>query len=164
MIEYKEITEEGLPGVKEIYDWYILNSTATFHTEPIKLEQLKEFIYFNHPLYKGYFIIYDGQVAGYCQLTNYKKRQAYDRTAEVTLYLKPDYCRKGIGTEVLRFLESEAVEKGIKNLMGIIAGDNEGSIALFKKAGYTQCAHFRRVGEKFGLVLDVVAFQKLLDE
>jgi phosphinothricin acetyltransferase len=157
---FKELTEQDLPEVKNIYDWYIENSTATFHTEPISIDQLKEFIYIGHPLYNAYIIYLDKEIAGYCYLTNYKKRQAYDRTAEVTLYLKPDFCRKGIGQVSLDFLQGKANENGLKNLIGIISGDNSGSIALFSKAGFTKCAHFKNVGEKFGKLLDIVAFQK----
>ena len=159
-VRFEEITEHDLPEVKSIYDWYIEHSTATFHIEPIGIDALKEFIYINHPWYKSYLIYTQGDIAGYCILTNYKKRQAYDRTAEVTIYLKPAFCSRGIGRIALKYLEEKATEAGLKNLIGIIAGDNEGSIALFEKAGYTKCAHFKNVGEKFDKVLDVVAYQK----
>jgi phosphinothricin acetyltransferase len=36
------------------------------------------------------------------------------------------------------------------------------SIKLFQKLGYEKCAHFKRVGEKWGRVIDVVFFQKSL--
>lgn len=159
-LEFKELEERDLPEIKSIYDWYIEHSTATYHTEPITLDQLKEFIYTNHPFYKSYLILADRETAGYCFLTYYKKRQAYDRTAEVTIYLKAGSCRKGIGKIALEFLEKKAVEHGLKNLVGIISGDNTGSISLFEKSGYNKCAHFKNVGEKFGKILDVVAFQK----
>ena len=159
-IGFREIKEQDFPVIKEIYDWYIAHSTATFHTEPILIAQLKEFIFINHPLYKSYLVFNGDELAGYCFLTYYKNRQAYNRTAEVTIYLKADYCHKGIGLKALDFLEQRAAANGLKNLIGIISGDNEGSIALFEKAGYLKCAHFRKVGEKFDKVLDVVAFQK----
>jgi len=159
-IKFEEIKEQDLSEVKKIYDWYIENSTSTFHTEPIQIDQLKEFIYINHSLYKSYLIYKENEIAGYCFLTNYKKRQAYDRTAEITIYLKPEFCKKGIGEVALNHLENKARENRLKNLIGIIAGDNEGSIALFEKSGFAKCAHFKNVGEKFNKVLDVVAFQK----
>jgi phosphinothricin acetyltransferase len=159
-IEFKEITDQDFPAIKEIYDWYIANSTATFHTEPIRIDQLKEFIFVSHPLYKSYLIFTGNELAGYCFLTYYKNRQAYNRTAEVTIYLKPVFCGKGIGKVAMNHLERIAIGQGLKNLIGIISGDNDGSIALFEKSGYIQCAHFRNVGEKLNKVLDVVAFQK----
>jgi L-amino acid N-acyltransferase YncA len=159
-IAFKEIAVEDFPAIKEIYDWYIVHSTATFHTEPIRIDQLKEFIFINHKWYKSYLIFLDRVLAGYCFLTYYKNRQAYDRSAEVTIYLKPDHCGKGIGKVAMNHLEQMAKGRGLKNLIGIISGDNDGSIALFEKSGYSKCAHFKNVGEKFNKVLDVVAYQK----
>jgi L-amino acid N-acyltransferase YncA len=159
-IQFKELKDFDLSEVKRVYDWYIANSTATFHTEPIRIEQLKEFIYIGHPLYKSYLVYVESEICGYCFLTNYKKRQAYDRTAEVTLYLRPESCKKGIGKIALAHLEKVAIGLGLKNLIGIITGDNTGSIALFEKSGFTKCAHFKNVGEKFNRILDVVAYQK----
>ena len=159
-VQFKQVEKSDLPKIKVIYDWYILNSTATFHTEPINIEELGDMIFIEHPVYCSYLIYLETSLVGYCYLTNYKKRQAYNRTAEITVYLSPEYCGKGIGNEVLLFLENQAIQVGLKNLIGIISGNNRGSITLFEKSGYSRCAHFRNVGEKFGEILDVVAFQK----
>ena len=42
-LRFEELKEHHLPEIKSIYDWYIQNSTATFHTQPILIEELKEF-------------------------------------------------------------------------------------------------------------------------
>jgi phosphinothricin acetyltransferase len=161
-IQFLALKDSDFPEVKRIYDWYIANSTATFHTEPIAISELKEFIYVDHSRYKAYLIKLDGQIAGYCYFTYYKKRQAYDRTAEITLYLDHEQRGKGIGKTAIRFLENNARELGLKNLLAIITGDNSASISLFSNAGYTKCADFKNVGEKFGKILDVVGYQKEL--
>jgi L-amino acid N-acyltransferase YncA len=161
-VRFVKMEETHLPQVRDLYNWYIANSVATFHTEPVASTHLLDFIYLNHPKYKSYVILDNDTFAGYCFLTAYKKRQAYDRTAEVTLYLKPEYCHRGIGRIALSKLEQEAVAQGIKNLMAIISFDNDGSVRLFEKAGFAKCGHFRNVGEKFNRVLDVVAYQKEL--
>jgi len=159
-IEFRNLEEKDLIVIKEIYDYYILNSTATYHTNPISIDELKEFIFVGHPKYKSFLIFYNEVLAGYCCITQYKKRQAYDRTSEVSIYLINTFHKKGIGQKALSFLEKAAEERGIKNLIGIISGDNLGSIRLFEKCGYIKCAHYKNVGEKFGKILDVVAYQK----
>ena len=162
--EFVDLREKDFDAVKEIYDYYILNSTATFHTEKVPVETLKETIPAGHPRYKSYLIKYGGNTCGYCYISQYKNRKAYDRTAEVTVYLMPGYTGKGFGKLALKKLEDEARQQGISVLIGIIAGDNDHSIKLFERCGYEKCAHFRKVGEKFNRILDVVAFQKILDE
>ena len=159
-LTFKKIEEEDYFTIKEIYDYYIAHSTATFHTEPISIHELKEFIFINHPLYPAYIILCDSVIAGYCYLTYFKKREAYNGTAELTLYLRPEFTDKGIGKRVLQFMEADAVKRGIKNLLAIITGNNMHSISLFEKAGYLKCAHFKNVGQKLGETLDVVGYQK----
>jgi L-amino acid N-acyltransferase YncA len=161
-IDFIPLRDEDFETVKEIYDHYILQSTATFHTEKISVSELKEVIFSDHPVYKSYLIDYAGVTCGFCYFTQYKKRQAYDRTSEVTIYLRPEFSGKGTGKIALEFLEKNARENGIKVFIGIITGDNKSSIRLFENAGYEKCAHFKEVGEKFGKILDVVAYQKIL--
>ncbi len=159
-----DLKEGDFNLVKEIYDYYIINSTATFHTDLISIEELKSIILTTHPKYKSFLIDYGGKTCGYCYISQYKRRQAYDRTAEITIYLKPEYSGKGIGKESLDKLEKIARSNNICVLIGIIAGDNQASIKLFEKCGYEKCAHFKKVGQKFNKILDVVAYQKLIDE
>ena len=159
-VKFIPLKEIDFVIVKEIYDHYIMHSTATFHTEPVSINELEEFMFVNHPIYKSFLIYFDNVVAGYCYFSYFKKRQAYERTAEVTLYLKPEFTNHGIGKRTLEFLEETAKKTVIKSLLGIITGNNTVSIKLFEKLGYTKCAHFKNVGEKMGLILDVVAYQK----
>ena len=147
-VEYSKLREEDFPIVKDIYDFYVLNSTATFHKERVSLQELKDSILLSHPKYKSFLIHYNQDACGFCYLSQYKKRQAYDRTAEVTLYLKSEYFGKGIGTLTLKMLENTAFENGIKVLIGIISGDNLPSIQLFEKCGFEKCGHYKNVGEK----------------
>jgi phosphinothricin acetyltransferase len=49
-------------------------------------------------------------------------------------------------------------------MIGVITATNTASIALLEKAQYEKCAHYRQVGEKFGQVLDVVSYRKILPE
>jgi len=161
-ITFEELTEEKLQIVKEIYEYYIENSTATFHTGSITLSEIREFIPLGHPVYKSYLMHSDRVICGYCYLSPYKKRQAYDRTAEITVYLKKEFTGRGIGRLALQQLEKDARLTFIKVLMGIITADNIRSIHLFMGEGYEKCAHFKEVGEKFGRILEVVAFQKFI--
>jgi L-amino acid N-acyltransferase YncA len=159
-VKFLPIKELDFVIVKEIYDHYIMHSTCTFHTEPISLHELEEYIFVNHPVYKSFLINFDNVVAGLCYFTYFKKRQAYERSVEVSIYLKPEFTNHGIGRRALEFMEDTARKTSIKNITAHITGNNNVCIKLFEKLGYTKCAHFKNIGEKMGIVLDVVAFQK----
>ena len=163
-IQLVNMVESDFDLVKKIYDHYILNSTATFHTDKISVAELKKYILIEDPKYKSFLIRYKNIICGFCYISRFKDRQAYDRTAEVTIYIKPEYTGRKIGTWVLDELEKIAIKNGISVLVGIIGGENNQSIGLFEKRGYEKCAHFRKVGEKFNRILDMVAYQKILHE
>ena len=163
-IQFFDIHESDFEFIKEVYDYYILTSTATYYTEKISVNELKDFILTGHKKYKSYLIKANNAYCGFCYLSQYKKRQAYDRTAEISLYLKPEFTGQGIGRTVLKHLEKVARKNGICVLLAIISGDNESSVQLFEKSGYEKCAHFKQVGEKFNKILDVVSYQKIIDK
>lgn len=160
--ELINLHEKDLHIVKEIYDHYILNSVATFYTNELSIDELKKNIKTAHSKYKSYLIQCNSNICGFCYLSQYKNRQAYDRTVEFTIYLKPEFTGRGIGRFALNELEKIAGTLNFKVMIGIITAKNKASIALCEKSGYEKCAHFKKVGEKFGEILDVVAYQKIL--
>lgn len=160
---FNKVEERDLPIVLDIYNHYILTSTATFRPAPISMEALRTFIFLDHDRYGAWLIHHRGELAGFCFLTQYKNLEAYDRTAEIGAYLKPEFTRRGLGGEAARHMEKVAAESGIKTLIASISGENGPSLKLFRKLGYQECGHFKRVGEKFGRVIDVVCFQRSLE-
>ncbi len=160
MVTFSPVTENDLGPIKEIYDHYILNTTATFHNEAITIPELREFLNISHPKYPSFTVRDNNRIIGYCFLTRYKMRQAYDRTAELSIYMKPEYTGRGIGVVALKYLEDAAKTTGIRVLIGTLCGENHASIRLMEKAGYSRCAYLKNVGEKFGKLLDVVIYQK----
>lgn len=158
-----EMRTEHLVEVLEIYNYYVLNSTATFHIQPLTIDEMKELVFFKEPKYKTFVICMEDRICGYVLITNFKKRQAYDQTAEVTIYLHPEYLEQGMGTVGLSYIEEFARINNLHSLIAIISGDNQKSIKLFEKQGYQKCAHYREVGRKFGLILDVLCYQKIIN-
>jgi len=162
-IEFKEMNEAYLPAVLDIYNYYVLHTTATFHITPLTLDEMSEIVFFDNPRFKSFVILCDGAVCGYAIAAQFKKREAYDGTAEATVYLKPAYTGKGIGSLAVRFIEDYALTQGFHVLIALICGDNLQSISVFEKNGYEKCAHYKEVGKKFGQWLDVVAYQKIMN-
>lgn len=160
MVSFTPITEADLPLVKKIYDYYILNTTATFHHKPLSIDEIQEFLFINHPKYISFMIRESGQIIGYCFITRFKNRPAYDRTAEISIYLQPEWRGKGIGTVTLAFLERTVKISGIHVLIMTLSAENIASIRLCEKMGYIRAAHLPHVGEKFGRILDVFLYVK----
>lgn len=86
MAELLPATRDDLAEIAGIYNHYILNSAATFHSEKMSATELEEFLYISHPRYASFSIRDHGDLIGFSYLTHYKKRQAYDRSAEMSLF------------------------------------------------------------------------------
>jgi L-amino acid N-acyltransferase YncA len=143
MVEFSPVTNTDLEAILAIYNGYILNSAVTFHSENLSEQDLEEFLFVSHPKYPSFLIKDNDEMIGYCFLTRFKKRQAYDRSAELSIYLKPEFTGKGIGLVALNHLEAAAKKAGIHVLVGTICGENHASIRLMEKSGYSKCAHLK---------------------
>jgi phosphinothricin acetyltransferase len=162
-ITFTEMQEDDLPVVLDIYNHYIVTTTVMFDSDPISIKTLRTRICIDHDLYKAYLIHNAGEIAGFCFLNQFNKHKSYNRTAELGLYFNPQHTHQGLGTKAVRYLEQVAAAKGLKMLVASISGENQGSMVLFQKLGWKECAHFERIGEKWGRAIDVVLFQKSIE-
>lgn len=161
-IEIKPLEEIYLEQVATIYNYYIENTTVTYHTLSVTAEEMGS-ILFNGG--KGCITlgIFDNDyLCGYAYSGPYNNRQAFCISAEVTIYIHKAYMGKGICSLALKALEQYAKDDGIRTLLGVICGENLASINFFLKNGYEKCAHLKEVGTKFGRILDLVIYQKFL--
>jgi L-amino acid N-acyltransferase YncA len=159
-IEFKPLSKENIADALSIYNWYVLNSTATFHLEAVAQSELERMVSLGHTKYRSFIITLDNEVCGFCYLSQFRYKEAYDKSAEITLYLEQGFLGNGIGKTTINYLENIAKENDINNLVAVITEGNEASIILFEKASYFKVGHLKNIGEKFGETLDVVSYQK----
>jgi phosphinothricin acetyltransferase len=163
-ITFKEANLSDLDFVLDLYNYYLLNTTATFDYEKITLEELQVRLSFNNKKY-GTFLVYDQAdkiIIGFCFLTQFRKKPAYDKSAEIGIYLKPENTGRKLGHIMIRFLEEYAKENQIEVIIASISGENVNSIRLFERLGYERCAHFKKIAVKFNRRLDLIHYQKIL--
>lgn len=161
-VTFEKAEEDDLETILDIYNFYVVTTTATFDHNPVSKDELRQRIFLDHEKYRTYLLQYCGETAGFCFLTQFKKKKGYERTAEIGLYLKPEFTSKGIGEQAIVFLEKIAVDRQIKVIIASICSENTASIKLVQRSGYEKCAHYKEVGEKFGRVLDVIDYEKIL--
>jgi L-amino acid N-acyltransferase YncA len=161
-IMFVEVREEDLTEFQVIYNHYVVNTTITFNTESIALEDMRNLVMFTNKRYQAYGIWHDDVCVGYVMLQPYKTRQAYIYTGEVAIYLRSEFVGLGIGKKALDFIEAIAKNKGFHTIVASICSENSRSKNLFINNGYVQCAHFKQVGYKFDRFLDVEFYQKII--
>jgi phosphinothricin acetyltransferase len=151
----RNVNPEDAAQIAEIYNYYIKNTHQTFETEALSAEEMQARIAEISEDYPYLVAEEDGEIYGYAFATQFKMRQAYEFSAEVSIYVKADAKQKGIGSKIYEKLFEELKETDIHALIAGISLPNDGSVRFHEKLGFTKVAHFREVGYKLGRWVDV---------
>ena len=102
-----------------------------------------------------------GVVAGYAYAGPYRARPAYQWTVEDSIYIAPEFHRRGLGGRLLGRLIADAQQRGFRQMIAVIGDSAQlASIALHDAAGFALIGTLRSVGLKHGRWLDTVLMQR----
>src|SRR4051812_27023086 len=165
MIHVRRAEREDCPGILEIYNEAVLNTTATYDYEPRTLEHRQGWFDDHKRTRLPIFVATNnGKLVGWSALNRYHDRMGYRFTSENSVYIAPEWRGKGIGKMLLEPLIKAAHDFGLQAIIAAIDATNEASIRLHAKFGFEEVGHFKRVGYKFGRWLDVIYMELLLPE
>ena len=155
---------KDLKGITEIYNHAILNTTATFDTEPKTVQEQKK--WFKEHGSKNPIVVaeIDKEIVGFASLSKYSTRCAYSDTAEISIYIKEKYRGKGIGKKLIKEIVDTGEKTGIHAIISRIAEGNKISIHLHDIVGFKHVGIYKEVGYKFGKRLDVYLMEKIYNE
>ncbi|MBQ8551871.1 MAG: N-acetyltransferase [Clostridia bacterium] len=148
----------------EIYRPYVETTTVSFEYKAPTIEEFRRRICEFSAEFPYIVCILDGEIVGYAYAHKYKMRHAYRFAAELSVYIAMHRRGMGIGKRLYAALIELLTEMGYKNLYGIVTGENAASFAFHKAFGFREVGREHHVGYKFGKWLDVVLFEKLIDE
>ena len=162
VVRLSEISD--IDDIHKIYQYEVLNGTATFDKVPPSKEELQEkrasIIESGYPHLVAEM---NGKVIGYSYVSLYRQRSAYSKTVENAIYIDPDYRGMGIATKLMNALLPICEEIGLKQVIAVIGdSENHGSINLHRKLGFRKVGILEKVGYKFDRWIDVVLMQKSL--
>lgn len=149
-------------AITDIYNEYIVNSTATFETEPISNNEMERRISGIMSQYPYLVYEIDDTIVGYCYAHAWKERAAYSKTLETTVYVSAKCRGKGIGKQLMINLIEECKKRDYSVLIACVTAENEKSRTFHLKLGFKQVSLFEKVGVKFGRTLDVADYELLL--
>ncbi|MBT2713459.1 N-acetyltransferase [Pseudomonas sp. ISL-88] len=147
---------EDADAVVAIYNSTIASRMVTADTEEVTTEDRMDW-FLRHTDKRPLFVAEDenGKVAAWISFETFYGRPAYEKTAEISIYLHEDCRGKGAGSFLLQEALRIASEIGIRNIMAFIFGHNVPSIKLFEKFGFTQWGVLPGVAEMDGKRYDL---------
>lgn len=162
-MKIRAVHTDDVANIVDIYNHYIVHSSATFELETVTPEILKERILSVQNSDCDWLVAEDqNNILGYAYFTPWKQRAAYKHSAEITVYISHAAQGKGVGTALYKELFKILAQKDIRAVVAQIALPNPTSIALHEKFGMKKVAHFEKVGFKFDEWIDLGCWQALL--
>lgn len=150
------------PAICTIYNHYVTDTVVTFEEQPVAAHEMRARIDGVLERLPWLVLEHAGGVAGYAYASPWKSRTGYRFAAESSIYVAPAHLGRGFGSALYEHLLGDLRARGIHCVIGGAALPNPASIALHEKFGFTQVAHFRENGCKFGRWIDVAYWQLML--
>lgn len=157
-------TAQDVAAITDVYNEAILTTTATFDTEPKAVADRESWFAGHDARHPVLVAEHEGRVVGYSCLSEWSDRCAYSDTAETSFYVKSEYRGQGIGRQLKHAIIAEAYRLKFHTLIARVAGDSVASAHLNEDAGFVLIGTMKEVGRKFGRLLDVHIYQKMLAE
>lgn len=153
--------QDDLPRIREIYNYAILNLTATFDEEPKNFEEYEQWFELHQtPVYPLLIAEKDTIVRGWASISPFISKAAARFSGESSVYIHPDYHGLGTAFALLTELIGQAKDLGYRSLFALITSDNAASVKLHQKHGYTIAGKYDNVACKFDRWLDLLILQK----
>ncbi|MBB34653.1 MAG: GNAT family N-acetyltransferase [Hirschia sp.] len=159
-----EATDDDLPGILDIYNDAVSNTTAIFSEQMVTLENRAKWR--SDREWAGYPVLVarrNGEVLGYASFGDFRSFPGYRFTVEHSIYVQKQARGQGLGRLLMGELIDAARHAGKRMMVAGVDSQNEGSIQFHENFGFVRTALMPAVGFKFGRWLDLVFLQLDLD-
>lgn len=163
------------PALMAIYNPEVLETTNTFDLVPRSLAEQQQWIRTHQSSHPCVVAVNEADqlgecgargelILGFALLSPFRSRPAYASTVENSVYVLRKARGRGVGELLMRELIATAKISGYHAIIARIVGENEGSIRLHEKVGFTLVGTEIEIGRKHNRWLDVVEYQYVVPE
>ena len=156
--------ESDYPGMLEVYKPNVLNTAITFEYEVPSLEEYAKRINNIITHYPCLVCGQNGVVAGFAYAGLFRVKDAYQWSAESTIYVSENYRGKGIARVLYEALLSVLELQGFVNVYAAVTIPNPASERLHSAAGFAEIGLFEKIGFKQGKWHDLKWYEMYLVE
>ena len=153
------VRHEDLPEIVAIYNSTVASRQATADLLPVTVAQREAWFAVHQRENRPLYVVRDavsGCLMAWASLSDYYLRTAYQRTAEVSIYIHERHRGAGLGKWLLGEVIRRAPELGVHRLIAVVFAHNERSVALFRGFGFAVWGRLPEVCDLDGVLADVV--------
>lgn len=165
----RDVQPEDIEALLDIHNHYILHTAVNFDWEPLTLQEFRARVERTCERYPFLVALREGRPVGYACAGPFVGRDAYDWSAELTIYLDPAERGHGTGRALYDSLEQALRAMGICNLYACIGYpeiEDEylslDSVRFHERLGFSLVGRHHRCGYKFGRWYDMVWMEKVI--
>jgi len=163
-IEIRDATPADLPGILQIYNDAVANTTAIWNDNLVDLPNRQA--WYDLRQQQGYPILVAvdaaGEVLGYASFGDWRPFDGFRHSVENSVYVRDGQRGLGIGAKLLGPLTERARDCGKHVVVAAIESGNAASIRLHERHGFITTGQMPQVGVKFGRWLDLTFMQLIL--
>lgn len=149
-----------IPEILSIYAPYVENTAYSFEYTVPGLEEFTR--RFDRITAQFPWLVWEEEsvLLGYAYADAPFARAAFSWCAEPSIYLRPEACRRGIGSRLYRALEAILIRQGYERFYALVATENTGSIAFHLARGYRTVGTLAECGVKFSRRVGLLWMEK----
>ncbi|ATR81563.1 N-acetyltransferase [Pseudomonas sp. FFUP_PS_473] len=161
----RDAVHADLPGIRDIYNDAVLNTTAIWNEQPVDLDNRRAWYEARQTQQYPILVAVDaaGEVLGYSSFGDWRPFEGFRHTVEHSVYIRADQRGKGLGPALMQALIGRARACGKHVMVAAIESGNQASIHLHERLGFTLNGNMPQVGVKFGRWLDLTFMQLILN-
>lgn len=142
-------------GLLAVYTPYVVGTAVTFETEPPSRADFARRVAAIAAEYPYLVVERDGGIVAYAYAHRAQERAAYAWNAELSVYVRQDQVRRGLGRALYGALLALLRLQHVRNVYGGVALPNPGSEGLHRHFGFTLLGVHPHTGYKLGAWRDV---------
>jgi phosphinothricin acetyltransferase len=162
-MDVREAELEDVRSIVEIENEAIAITFAHFGTQPVRLEDAEEH-WRGHKDRYPWLVAVTEEVVGFARASMWKPRDAYSRTVEIGVYVRPSAQGMGVASAMYEVLFPLLRQLGCHTVLAGIAIPNEASVRLHERFGMRHVGTLPQVGFKMGEWRDVGYWACTLDD
>ncbi len=162
-------TPDDAKSILKIYSYYVENTAITFEYKTPEISIFKKRIESTLKNYPYIVAENNNKIIGYAYTGAFVGREAYNHSAEVSIYVDKDLTKSGTGKKLYNVIEKISVKQNIFNLNACIAVPetddeflNRNSISFHEHMGYRFVGEFYKCGYKFGRWYNMAWLEKII--
>jgi phosphinothricin acetyltransferase len=163
MIGVRSATSDDLESILAIYNHSITTTTSVFSYEPHTLAMRRAWLLEKQAGGFPVLVAFEGvEIAGFATYGPFRAWPAYKYSVENSVHVAEGFRRRGAARLLMTAIIADARQRDYHAILAGIVADNTASLALHASLGFSEVAHFREVGYKFGRWQDLKFMELLL--